>query len=365
MYSLKKELKETRKELEELLNNTNDHDLIRDYNFYLYQLDSFLAKKDKNSKGFTSIEERLNYLKDTYESNKDLYQVLIDFNNKLINENIELSYIDDNLFKLYESFPKTKFSKKDVINYTRDFYRKLNPDFLRIYDKILQDKTVHLSSKKDKGFQACTIFVGGVNKAFIEIKREKNLTDFFSLVHETGHAINCMYCPKSYYIDNYFNEVASIFLELVSIYESNNILSRNAIVWENISNLLVYRKYAKNLSLHKDIVNEMNTNVPIELNKEFLNNIQQQYPNITKKVINTDLYNDGNYALSYIMALELLYLYKQDKKQTMDLFIELLYRLPLDNDLVEIGNYIKLNEHAYDECKEIIDDTIFTLKKTL
>ena len=84
-----------------------------------------------------------------------------------------------------------------------------------------------------------------------------------------------------------------------------------------------------------------------------------------KGIIDTNLYTDGNYPIGYIMALELLYIYKHNKKEALELLKELMYRLPLDNKVDEISKYLSFNVHAKDESKECIDIAKHALKKTL
>ena len=77
----RKEIKNSKLELIELINNTSDLELKKEYLFYLYQINSF--KKDDSEHHLKSYNKRLRELERIYQENKDLYQVIIDYSNML------------------------------------------------------------------------------------------------------------------------------------------------------------------------------------------------------------------------------------------------------------------------------------------
>ena len=105
-----------------------------------------------------------------------------------------------------------------------------------------------------------------------------------------------------------------------------------------------------------------------KFNKKFIKEVNNKM-NLSKKdikeTIDVHFYHQGDYAISYIMALELLYIYKHNKKEAIELLKELMYRLPMNNNVSEISTYLKPNVHAKEETKIVIDEAKHVLKKTL
>ena len=364
----RKEIKNCKEELKELIEKTKDKDLKKEYLFYLYQMNSYKENDDDEKKHLKSYTKRLQELERIYQDNKDLYQVLVDYNNSLTDEIDDITYINDNYETLKSSFPKLKFNKRQSILLARTFYHNLDQGFLNIFDQILDKKTLSFRKKFSKDYTGFNYFVGGINKNYIDIKKKGDYSDYLTIVHEVGHAINNVYNPMGYYELNYFDEVVSIFMDLVAIYEGNKIFSANLRAYENADNLVFYYDSIKSFANQQDIVNLMYYNQLNRFNKKFVNiacDSLECKKNNLKNIIDTSFYDDGNYAISYIMALELLYIYKHNKKEAIELLKELMYRLPMNNNVSEISTYLKPNVHAKEETKIVIDEAKHVLKKTL
>ncbi len=362
----RKDQKRSIEELRELIKNTDDENLKKEYLFYLYQTN--ILNKNRNKEHLKSYNKRLRELERIYQDNKDLYQVIIDYNNSLSNELATIEFIDENLEVLEKSFPILKFNKKQSIALTRNFYNNLDPSFLEILDQIIDKRTLTIKKKLPRGTIGMNYFVGGINKNIIDIKKHGNFTDYFTLVHETGHAINNIYNPKGYYELNFFDELVSFFTELVAIYEGRLIFNSNLILYENTSNFLLNHDLVNTFYDQKQIVDLMYINECNKFNKQFIKQVSKEldYKKDTiKDIVNTNFYDEGDYPLSYIMALELLYIYKHNKKEAVELLKELMHKLPLNNQISEISKYLEPNVHAYDETKEIIDSASYVIKKTL
>ena len=361
----RKEIKNCKEELKELINNTDDIEQKKDYLFYLYQVNT-LDEDDENH--HMSYSKKLRELERIYHENKDLYQVLIDYNNSLSSELDNIKYLSDNYEELKKSFPKFKFTKKQSIALARNFYHNIDPTFLNVFDNMLDKNTVSLKKKIAKDFTGLNYFIGGINKNYIEIKKKGNYTDYLTIVHEVGHAINNIYNPKAYFELNYFDELVSIFMELVAIYEGKNIFNKNLLVYENTDNLVYYFDLIKTFNNHQKLIDIMYINQINKFNKKFIkivNNDMSYEKKDIKEIIDTNFYMDGDYAISYIMALELLYIYKHNRKEAIELLKELMYKLPCNNKVNEVSKYLKPNVHAKEETKEVIEEANHVLKKTL
>ena len=364
----KKEIRNCKEELKELIKKTQDKKLKKDYFYYLYQINSYKEKNNEEKPHLRSYTKRLQELERIYQDNKDLYQVLVDYNNSLTDEVDDIAYITDNYEALKKSFPKLKFNKRQSILLARNFYHNLDLSFLDIFDQILDKKNLAFRKKFNKDYSGSNYFVGGINRNYIDIKKNGDYSDYLTIVHEVGHAINNVYNPMGYYELNYFDEIVSIFMDLVAIYEGNKLFSPNLRAYENTDNLVLYYDSIKTFADQQSIVNLMYYNQLYKFNNSFVNiacDSLECSKNSLKSIIDTSFYNDGNYAISYIMALELLYIYKHNKKEALELLKELMHILPLNNNVSEISTYLEPNVHAKEETKIVIDEAKHVLKKTL
>jgi hypothetical protein len=362
----RKEIKRSKEELKELIKNTDDIELKKDYLYYLYQVDSL--NEDDDEIHLKSYSKRLHELERLYQENKDLFQVIIDYNNNISSELDNLKYINDNYDELKESFTRYGFTKKQSIALTRNFYHNIDPHFIDIVDDILDKDTLIMKKKISNDCVGMNYFIGGINKNYIDVKKKGNYTDYFTLVHEFGHAINNIYNPKAYYELNYFDEVVSLFMELVAIYEGRNIFNENLLLYENADNLVFYYDLINSFYKQHQLIDIIYLSQTHKFNKQFIKEVEKRLDykkKDIKEIIDVSFYLEGNYAISYIMALELLYIYKHNKKEAIELLKELMYKLPLNNQVSEISKYLKPNIHANEETKEIIDKANHVLKKTL
>ncbi len=361
----RKEINASKEELKALIDRTTDENLKKDYLFYLYQLDS-LNNRD-NDKEHLSYSKKLRELERVYRDNRDLFQVIIDYCNSLSLELDNIKFLNDNNEKIGKKIPDHKYSKKQTIALTRNFYQNLDPKFLSVVDDVLDRKT--LSFKHfGKDYVGINYFIGGINKNYIKLKKDGDYTDYLTLVHEFGHAINNVFNPKGYYEFNFFDEFVSLFMELVALYEGRNLFNKNLIIYEDTDNLVYYFDLANTFNIQHKIVDIMYLNQINKFNKTFINEVNKNNnfkKGEIKDIIDTDFYQDGSYAIGYIMALELLYIYKHNKKEALELLKELMYKLPLNNQISEVSKYLEPNVHAYGETKEIIDKAKMVLKKTL
>lgn len=112
-------------------------------------------------------------------------------------ENIFLLWEDGQIFKQAFGMPKRFFSSKELMQMLDDAINSINnPDILRIYRQLIDKRkrtyniqVGHNNSQGELLISGMTIYDSLFNKNYINILREFNAEDFFTLVHETMHAI--------------------------------------------------------------------------------------------------------------------------------------------------------------------------------
>ena len=366
MILSRKEFKTCIEELKDLISKTEDEKLKKDYSFFLFQLNQLPLSDKKDNREPLSYTKKLRELESLYQDNKDLYKVIIDYHNSLFSDfetikevNMKYNTID---------YPKQTYTKKQSVALARNFYQNLDSDFLEIVDDILNKKTLTFRKRFSKDYQGMNYFIGGLNKNYIDIRKEGDLSDYLTIVHEFGHAINNIYNPMGFYEYNIFAEFVSIFVELVAIYEGRNLFNENILVYHTIDDFQFYYGLIESFHDQKRMIDVMYFNQFNKFNKKFIKEVNNKM-NLSKKdikeTIDVHFYHQGDYAISFIMALELLYIYKHNKKEALELLKELMHKLPLNNQMNEVSKYLEPNVHAYTETKEIIDHAEHVIKKTL
>lgn len=260
-----------------------------------------------------------------------------------------------------------------AVSLVHSFYKSFDEDLYKTFSEAFKDRFECLRFSDDKikedTFESSgsTMFIGGVNKNFITLSEGNDINLYETIVHEYGHVIQNLINPdvNFTYREDFFAEVAAIFPELVAMYENKPGFCNVQNQYSRYLTFLSYWDYADDLDSHMPIANIWyDTNY--KFNSEFYKNLKRELNlsrNDFKRIADVTLELQGVYILSYITALELLHIYKQDKKKALELFKGLL-KVPANVNVIEyIISNIGLNVHAKDELISLIDDMELALIK--
>lgn len=257
-------------------------------------------------------------------------------------------------------------SHSKTLSLVKSFYHNFDKElYQHFYNTFKQrSRTIRFLDIKEnedgKGISGSTVFIGGVNKSYLTLYKTDEIRAYESLVHEYGHVIQNSVNPRTFYPlrEDYFAEVASIFPELVAMYENapgfDELLMLNA----RYDTLISYWDYAYDLDLHLPIANQWLEN-NYKLNMDFFRNIKKSF-NLSKddykRIMGITLDLQGVYVLSYITSLELLNIYKKDKKTALELFKGLL-NVPFNENVINyVETNIGLNVRVKDEVNSLLDE---------
>lgn len=298
----------------------------------------------------------------------------------------DVNSLEDRVFKIgteldkFEEDPNnpklestSNISHSEAFSLVNLFYKKFDDELYPIFDDAFKDRFDFLSfsnekhKKKSAEASGTTIFIGGINKNFVTLHESEDVSLYEALVHEYGHVIQNLINPEVMYTyrEDYFAEVAAIFPELVAMYENLPNFPNVQMQYARYLTFISYWDFAADLDLHTPLANVWReTN--FKFNSKFYKKIKELF-NLKKddfyRIAGVTLELQGVYILSYITALELLYIYKQDKKKALELFKELL-KVPANVNIIEyIEKNIGLNIHAKDEIISLMDDMELALTK--
>ena len=309
------------------------------------------------------------------------YEIIEEFFNRtsgLQKKNTESFKVSGSMpTNVFDSLTTTTLTVDEAIEGTRAFYsgfdRGINERFKKIFayrDKFLftipkKQRNVFLDKKGNTGD---SYFVSGLDKTFILVRDCENEETFTSLVHEYGHAIKNDYVPRYVTVDggqNFFYEVESIFPEICASYDNPLGFGDGVVAASFFDRFQTYFDMADDLNSHRKI-SQLYAKKRYRVSDDFKKELED-YAELTKfgldSSLDCEIDGDGVYVLSYIVALELFHIYKQDKKEALRIFKEILKIKNPDDSLTRIKSLIRLNEHAAEECELAIDERTKVLSK--
>lgn len=215
-------------------------------------------------------------------------------------------------------------TKTQAISICYDFYKDLDEELFEHFKKFYDMRFNHLKFINSKGldidFLGRQHFLFGINESYIEAVGTNNPEMSTILIHETAHAIDNSMNPESYFSEDFYYEVLSLFTELVSFYKKAG----------NFDELFYYNSIFDSLDTQFSFIDDANrfSNLMIEyrnnhyrISPEFYESIREKY-NLPKKVVNNFLnehrQNDMCYPISLSLALAFFNIYKQDEKKGME-----------------------------------------------
>ena len=250
-------------------------------------------------------------------------------------------------------------SNVEILSLVDKFYQQFDKELYDYFLEVYRDRENYLRFLSLKENDNCktdgnTLFIDGVRKNFITIYETTPISTFECTVHEYGHAIANLINPEVAYADreDFFAEVASIFPELVALYENNGNFDEIQILYSLYSTLVTYVNNAEYLCLHTPVINAWSDNKHI-MGSIFFDELDKNYDiddECFEEILSTTIEDQGVYVISYVVALELFNIYKRDKKKALDLFKKFL-KYPANEDILAfVVENISINKHAQEEA---------------
>lgn len=236
----------------------------------------------------------------------------------------------DNKYDYTMKFKNNKISTDNMLKYVSDLFISIGGDKKDI-DKIYNPNNHFLFFRK---YINTAYFLNYKKDGYITLKNNNDILSLLRLAHETGHYYEFCLNNKSFNnndkLTNY-DEIVSIFFEHLMI----DILFDKKIINEKEKDLLLFDLFALNFDMDNFykafsssfyVDSEMFNKVPLYINQ-------------------FDLYI--NYGYSYLIALELYYLYKENKEDAINKLNKIL-----------LNNNEHKEEDLLKECKIDLDGKI-------
>jgi hypothetical protein len=270
-----------------------------------------------------------------------------------------------------KALANTHTTQDQAISSLLKYYAKLDEDLNKTFRFAFDNSYLNFNRRHDNtlpsGSDGRTYFIDGVQKNFVSIMDTKNAQLVTNLVHEYGHAIRNIISPEWAYTceNDFFAEVASLFPELVSYEENPGEYPKLIVDYLKYDTFREYCDYSLTIAAQPYIYQRWKDNF-FRINRRLKKELLQEDSvdsDIYDKALTTDITENGSYVLSYITALELLHIYREDKKEALKLFKKILELKPTLTYLGEVNRIVPLNVHATQETEKIVDDLCLSLTR--
>ena len=213
----------------------------------------------------------------------------------------------------------TNLKKSDVIELVDEFYKSITKEIYNHYKKFNKN-FIKFDPRKDVDDGSIYSFPI-LNKKYIEVGTKGDKRKMLhTLAHECGHAVGDFINPERVMNDDFFDEIESLFFELIGEDFFSKELNDNAFKDYQRSTMYGFYQNTKDTLSYKNAISKVFNNMggnkkPLDLLDEYLDR---------DGVEDVDIEGNVKYIFSYIIALELYETYRQDKEQAIYLLKKLI-----------------------------------------
>lgn len=333
-----------------LIMSKEEKDLVK-RSYYLRIVDQmksvFIGYKDviiPNNQKMNEIINSFNFY-GRYYSLIDLYNLILD----------DYAEQTTKLVRAYDSidnpelFDYRYITHDDALTMNYDFFHNMDEEIFKYFEILYKERYKSIKFSKDDStlsqykVDGYCIFIDVVCKNFININDTIGLSKVVDLAHECGHAVANLFIENIYDTrDNFLTEMASLFFELAfhnDIGEKIDTFENTLLQFEKMNyfnceaNLLLYHSQLIESWQHNKY------NVSPDFYRYLKNKYQLRRTDI-KESLNISIETDGPYIISYMVALELLHIYKDNKKEAMNILKQMLIKIKNNDSLDIVSEFI-------------------------
>lgn len=362
--------------VERLYENEKDESEKEYYKLVLEHINDFIKTQYKTKFEKMSISERLTEIADEICDYQSFYELMENLMCIVHQRSDFFSVIEARLTKAMgksnyiEIITGASISHEQALSLTHDFYKgfsdQLYPVFKNAYDQ--RYSSVLFSKEIEKNVDVTSTYFDILNKYYINIFDTTKASIVYSIIHEYGHIIAQIINPKTVLLEHdfMFDEVQSIFPEMVAKYENIGNFDRIQSLFELYGDFLNYTNMANTLVHHIPIINTW-LDYDRQTGRKFYKDIKKDF-NISKRefekeFLTSDMESDGPYIISFLVAVELFHIYKKNKNGALKLYNEILH-IPYNESILNfVNNNMKLTEHLGLETDTLLEQFSLELKK--
>lgn len=262
--------------------------------------------------------------------------------------------------KVFEADPIGNLTPSLLFSFLKEFFYEFDKEFGTVFDYIHEERFNNLMFSSHRSI---SFHVPSLKYSYINITKNDTVVDFLNSVHEYTHSIVDYLCYRESEGAYPFCELVSLFMELIAADYMCEIYSGmeddlNTIRLAGAKNICIF---AENISIEKDYFYAYDGYEDRKFVEDTIYNETGKSYKYIDEMFEKSAMEKLSYTIPYLTAIELYYLYKEDKKKCVDLIKYLMFVTNKENYNVDLNdNGILLNQHS----EEWID-TLIKRKKSL
>lgn len=327
-----------------------EKDLIKK-SYYLRVIDQVSCLLANNKDVRITNNQKMNEIINSFNYYGRYYSLIDLYNSTLYKYNKKTERIVNTYDSIEEPelFDYRYITHDEALALNYEFFSKTDEEIFKYFNILYKDryKSIKFSKNgptlRDAKDDGNCLFIDGVCKNFININDIQGLSKVVNLAHECGHAVANLFIGNIYDVkDDFLTELASIFFELAF----HNDIGENIDSFENT--LLQFEKMnyfnyiSDSLLCHQELIESWKYN-EYNVSTNFYRYLKDKYKlkkYDVKECLNTNIETSGPYIISYMVALELLHIYKDNKKEAMNILKKMLIKIKNNDSLDIISEFI-------------------------
>ena len=361
------DIEEDIKKIKEIVDNENDLYKKVQYKFlYDKLLEEFSIYRYNISGVRLTTQELLNEQYRIYSANGRYYELIEILNsfmtkNKLLCESILSNF-------LLATIDEKEISNGECISLVNDFYTSTDDKFSKLYINMAKSTSINFVKKnhmlESSNFDGFCLYVGVLNKHYILVRDEVGIRKVINLSHELGHGIASEYNPMYVYkfLDEFSIEYPSMFFELAFSQTVTHNINPLETALFNMEKYEFYKELVGAFLKHKLLIDEWISN-GYNMDNNYYRKVKDKYGlnrSDVRYILSLQITDEGKYITGYMMALNLLNIYKQDKKEALILLRMLLNSTSVDTYMSSIplfGDFKRVEVELTNILKQTEEDS--------
>jgi hypothetical protein len=213
----------------------------------------------------------------------------------------------------YEQLPMTE---DDLLDTAHDFFKSLDPEWYQLFMNLYRQRKTTVSFTDCRSFSS---YFPSNGLWLANITRKHTIQDYVNTIHEFAHGIADQLTDtiKTYNADNIFIELFPIVIQMVWLYEFNDLGLQHEISKYMNNYLKIMIAYAEEIRMKYNIAS---TFVNVKNSRNLSRLIKKEWGITISKEELEEIYSNPveelfSYVFPFLIAIELMEIYTKDKEE--------------------------------------------------